>query len=41
LFVGDVHGCAYELKKLLKKVQPTRVILLGDLFSKGPDPTKV
>jgi len=37
LVVGDVHGCAWELKKLLKKAQPDRVILAGDLFTRGPD----
>ena len=41
LFVGDVHGCSRELKKLLKKTRPTRVILVGDLFTKGPDPAGV
>ena len=38
LIVGDVHGCAAELKRLLQAVVPTEVILVGDLFSKGPDP---
>jgi predicted phosphodiesterase len=38
LFVGDVHSCAHELGQLLETVQPTRVILLGDVFNKGPDP---
>jgi len=41
LFVGDVHGCASELERLLRKTQPARVILLGDLFAKGPDPRGV
>lgn len=41
LFVGDVHGCADELDRLLRKARPTRVILLGDLFTKGPDPRGV
>ncbi|MGE3725315.1 MAG: metallophosphoesterase [Candidatus Sericytochromatia bacterium] len=41
LVVGDVHGCARELQKLLSNVQPTRVILVGDLFTKGPDPVGV
>ncbi len=41
LFVGDVHGCADELDKLLRKARPTRVVLLGDLFTKGPDPRGV
>ena len=38
LFVGDVHSCSHELGLLLNEVQPTRVILLGDVFNKGPDP---
>ena len=41
LVVGDVHGCARELRKLVEKVEPTRVILVGDLFSRGPKPVKV
>ncbi len=41
LFVGDVHGCASELEKLLRKAEPDRVVLLGDLFTKGPDPRGV
>ena len=38
LFVGDVHSCSHELGQLLQEVQPTRLILLGDMFNKGPDP---
>lgn len=41
LLVGDVHGCAEELERLLDKVRPRRAILLGDLFTKGPDPRGV
>lgn len=41
LFVGDVHGCARELGKLIDKASPTRLILAGDLFTKGPDPRGV
>lgn len=41
LFVGDVHGCSAELSALLDRAQPTRVILVGDLFTKGPDPAGV
>lgn len=37
LFIGDVHGCAEELRLLLDMVQPTRGILVGDMFRKGPD----
>ncbi len=38
LFVGDVHSCAFELRTLLEQNRPDRVILLGDVFNKGPDP---
>lgn len=41
LFVGDVHGCAEELAALLERAAPTRVVLVGDLFTKGPDPRGV
>jgi hypothetical protein len=37
LFIGDVHGCAVELRLLLEQVQPNRAILVGDMFRKGPD----
>ncbi len=39
--MGDVHGCAEELRQLLEEVQPTRIVLVGDLFTKGPDPIGV
>jgi diadenosine tetraphosphatase ApaH/serine/threonine PP2A family protein phosphatase len=38
LFVGDVHSCAHELGSLFELTRPTRVILVGDVFNKGPDP---
>ena len=38
LIIGDVHGCAVELERLVDAVQPTQVVLVGDLFTKGPDP---
>jgi hypothetical protein len=41
LVVGDVHGCAWELKKLLRQTRPERVVLVGDLFTRGPDPLGV
>lgn len=41
LVVGDVHGCAEELAQLVREVQPERVVLVGDLFTKGPDPAGV
>lgn len=37
LFVGDVHGCSAELAALLAQAAADRVVLLGDLFNKGPD----
>jgi predicted phosphodiesterase len=41
LIIGDVHGCADELRAMLAQAQADRVILVGDLFSKGPDPLGV
>lgn len=41
LLIGDVHGCADELGELLAMVVPSRVVLLGDLFTRGPDPRGV
>jgi hypothetical protein len=38
LIVGDVHGCAVEFRLLLDRAQPDRVLLAGDVFTKGPDP---
>ncbi|WP_338637669.1 metallophosphoesterase [Spirobacillus cienkowskii] len=43
--VGDVHGCAKELYELIesakKHVPKFQLILVGDLFTKGPDPVGV
>jgi hypothetical protein len=43
--VGDVHGCARELQDLLKKararVPDCLIIMVGDLFTKGPNPIGV
>lgn len=42
--VGDVHGCARELAALLARLAPgraDRVVLIGDLFHRGPDPLGV
>jgi serine/threonine protein phosphatase 1 len=39
--VGDVHGCARELARLIERLGPgrdDRIVLLGDLFHRGPDP---
>jgi len=44
ILIGDVHGCSAELARLLEKVSPTvddRVVFLGDLTNKGPDPRGV
>lgn len=44
IFIGDVHGCAEELKLLVKKLEVgsrDRVIMLGDLINRGPDPAGV
>jgi hypothetical protein len=41
LFVGDVHGCSGPLRALIAQARPDRLILLGDLFAKGPDPAGV
>jgi diadenosine tetraphosphatase ApaH/serine/threonine PP2A family protein phosphatase len=41
LIVGDVHGCAEELAALVRSVQPERLVLVGDLYTKGPDPAGV
>lgn len=41
LAVGDVHGCAGPLRALLELANPDRVLLLGDIFAKGPDPKGV
>lgn len=39
--VGDVHGCAEELLQLLRLGAADRVVLVGDLYTKGPDPAGV
>lgn len=40
--VGDIHGCLEEFEELLKKIQynkeQMRLVLLGDLMDRGPDP---
>lgn len=43
--IGDIHGCSLAFLSLLKKLQPDpssdRLILLGDLFDRGPDSWQV
>ena len=44
IIIGDIHGCDRELRTLLEKVQPgenDRLILLGDLFDRGPESFEV
>jgi hypothetical protein len=42
--VGDIHGCAEELARLLERLAPRsgdRLVAVGDLFHRGPDPAGV
>jgi serine/threonine protein phosphatase 1 len=42
--IGDIHGCHLEFAELLARLELTkedRLILLGDLINRGPDPCKV
>ena len=44
IIIGDIHGCDRELRALLDTVRPEeedRLILLGDLFDRGPDSWEV
>lgn len=41
LIVGDVHGCADEFRQLVSLANAETVVLVGDLFTKGPDPVGV
>ena len=41
LVVGDIHGCAQELSQLIELAGASRVVAVGDLFTKGPDPSGV
>ena len=41
IIVGDVHGCRDELERLLNHVgfgRRRRLIIVGDLVVRGPDP---
>ncbi|MBC8329836.1 MAG: metallophosphoesterase, partial [Planctomycetes bacterium] len=42
--VGDIHGCAEELAELIDGLQlgpEDRLISVGDLYHRGPDPLGV
>ena len=42
--VGDIHGCAEELARLLEALRlgpSDRLIAVGDLFHRGPEPMRV
>ena len=44
ILIGDIHGCNDEFRELLQKVSPgsgDRLILMGDILNKGPDPVGV
>lgn len=41
ILIGDIHGCSREFSKLLGRIPldgGNRLILMGDLVNKGPDP---
>jgi len=42
--IGDIHGCADELAELVELLAPgadDRLVAVGDLFHRGPDPVGV
>lgn len=44
IIIGDIHGCNEKFLALLDRVQPSvedRLILLGDLFDRGPESWEV
>lgn len=44
IFVGDVHGCLDELDELVRTLSLSssdRLIMIGDLIDRGPDPVGV
>ncbi len=44
IVIGDVHGCLEELEELLGRTAPVpgdRLVFLGDLLDRGPDPVGV
>lgn len=40
ILIGDIHGCSREFAQLLDLIpwRESRVVLMGDLVNKGPDP---
>lgn len=44
LVIGDIHGCYYELQKLIEKAgigDSDEIIAVGDLCDRGPEPRQV
>src|ERR1700721_1393367 len=45
LAIGDVHGCLEELRELLRvaryRADTDRLVFVGDLVDRGPDPVGV
>ena len=45
MIIGDIHGCSLPLEALLKRLEPNpetdQLVLLGDLFDRGPDSWEV
>jgi serine/threonine protein phosphatase 1 len=44
ILIGDIHGCYNEFKKLIDTVEIRKndnLVLLGDLFDRGPDSYRV
>ena len=44
IIIADVHGCDDALHALLEEIQPTtedQLVMLGDLFDRGPDSFEV
>ena len=44
ILIGDIHSCSREFEALLELLAPSsndRIVLLGDLLNKGPDPEDV
>lgn len=37
LVIGDIHGCFEELRELLDRVGPDRVVSTGDMVDRGPN----